>query len=160
MQELRLIIDAVKPTVLQLFGLEEGVEDLLLRSVRNSGLSIATRLRDTTDGLANKLAEPQKIALFRIIQEAVNNAIKHAYPDSIDIEISRVANRLQFSIVDDGLGLDRDNLLNCGGIQNMKIRARLLDAQLQIETGPQGKGTHVCISLPLPVPHLEPEQNA
>ena len=160
MQELRLIIDAVKPTVLQLFGLEEGVEDLLLRSVRNSGLSIATRLRDTTDGLANKLAEPQKIALFRIIQEAVNNAIKHAYPDSIDIEISRAANRLQFSIVDDGLGLDRDNLLNCGGIQNMKIRARLLDAQLQIETGPQGKGTHVCISLPLPVPHLEPEQNA
>lgn len=160
MQELRLIIDAVKPTVLQLFGLEEGVEDLLLRSVRNSGLSIATRLRDTTDGLANKLAEPQKIALFRIIQEAVNNAIKHAYPDSIDIEISRAANRLKFSIVDDGLGLDRDNLLNCGGIQNMKIRARLLDAQLQIETGPQGKGTHVCISLPLPVPHLEPEQNA
>ena len=158
MQELRLIIDAVKPTVLQLFGLEEGVEDLLLRSVRNSGLSIATCLRDTTGGLANKLAEPQKIALFRIIQEAVNNAIKHAYPDSIDIEISRVANRLQFSIVDDGLGLDRDNLLNCGGIQNMKIRARLLNAQLQIETGPQGKGTHVCISLPLPVPHIEPEQ--
>lgn len=158
MQELRLIIDAVKPTVLQLFGLEEGVEDLLLRSVRNSGLSIATRLRDTTDGLANKLAEPQKIALFRIIQEAVNNAIKHAYPDSIDIEISRAGNRLQLSIVDDGLGLDRDNLLNCGGIQNMKIRARLLNAQLQIETGPQGKGTHVCISLPLPVPHIEPEQ--
>ena len=158
MQELRLIIDAVKPTVLQLFGLEEGVEDLLLRSVRNSGLSIATRLRDTTGGLANKLAEPQKIALFRIIQEAVNNAIKHAYPDSIDIEISRAANRLQLSIVDDGLGLDRDNLLNCGGIQNMKIRARLLNAQLQIETGPQGKGTHVCISLPLPVPHIEPEQ--
>lgn len=158
MQELRLIIDAVKPTVLQLFGLEEGLEDLLLRSVRNSGLSIATRLHDTTGGLANKLAEPQKIALFRIIQEAVNNAIKHAYPDFIDVEISRAGNRLQLSIVDDGLGLDRDNLLDCGGIQNMQIRARLLDAQLQIESGPQGKGTHVCLSLPLPVSHTEPEQ--
>ncbi|WP_297840536.1 GAF domain-containing sensor histidine kinase [Pseudomonas sp.] len=112
MQELRLIIDAVKPTVLQLFGFEEGLEDLLLRSVRDSGLSIATHLRDNTDGQANKLAEPQKIALFRIVQEAVNNAIKHAYPDSIDIDISRVDNRLQLSIVDDGLGLDRDNLLD------------------------------------------------
>jgi signal transduction histidine kinase len=160
MQELRLIIDAVKPTVLQLFGFEEGLEDLLLRSVRNSGLSIATHLRDNTDGQANKLAEPQKIALFRIIQEAVNNAIKHAYPDSIDIDISRVDNRLQLSIVDDGLGLDRDNLLDTGGIKNMQIRARLLDADLQIDSGPRGKGTHVRLSLPLPGPHLDPERTA
>lgn len=160
MQELRLIIDAVKPTVLQLFGFEEGLEDLLLRSVRDSGLSIATHLRDNTDGQANKLAEPQKIALFRIVQEAVNNAIKHAYPDSIDIDISRVDNRLQLSIVDDGLGLDRDNLLDTGGIKNMQIRAQLLNAHLQINSGPQGKGTHVRLSLPLPDPHIDPEQAA
>lgn len=160
MQELRRIIDAVKPTVLQLFGFEEGLEDLLLRSVRNSGLSIATHLRDNTDGQANKLAEPQKIALFRIIQEAVNNAIKHAYPASIDIEINRVDNRLQLSIVDDGLGLDRDNLPDTGGIRNMQIRARLLDAHLQIDSGPQGKGTQVRLSLALPVPHTDPENAA
>lgn len=153
MQELRLIIDAVKPTVLQLFGFEEGLEDLLLRSVRNSGLSIATHLLDHTDGQANKLAEPQKIALFRIIQEAVNNAIKHASPDSIDIEITRADDCLRLSIVDDGLGLDRDNLLDTGGIKNMQIRARLLDAQLQIDSGPGGKGTHVRLSLPMNAEH-------
>ena len=132
----------------------------MLRSVRNSGLSIATHLRDNTDGQANKLAEPQKIALFRIVQEAVNNAIKHAYPDSIDIDISLVDNRLQLSIVDDGLGLDRDNLLDTGGIKNMQIRAQLLDAQLQINSGPQGKGTHVRLSLPLSDPLIDPEQAA
>ncbi|MFS2157406.1 ATP-binding protein [Pseudomonas sp. Pseusp122] len=157
MQELRLIIDAVKPTVLQLFGFEEGLEDLLLRSVRNSGLNIATHLRDNTDGQANKLAEPQKIALFRIIQEAVNNAIKHAYPESIDIDISRVDGHLLLSIIDDGLGLERDNLLDTGGIKNMQIRAQLLDADLQIDCGPQGKGTHVRLSLPLPDRHIDPE---
>jgi len=154
MQELRSIIDAVKPTVLQLFGFEEGLEDLLLRSVRNSGLEIATHLRDNTFGQANRLAEPQKIALFRIIQEAVNNAIKHASPDSIAIDISRSRRHLNLTIIDDGLGLDCSNRLDTGGIKNMQIRAQLLGAKVQIDRGEQGKGTRVCIRLPLDEYHL------
>ena len=152
MQELRLIIDAVKPTILQLFGFVEGLEDLLLRSVRNSGLAIVTQLRDDTDGLANDLAEPQKIALFRIIQEAVNNAIKHAAPHAIIVEITATANDLCLTILDDGLGLDSASRLETGGIKNMQIRAQLLSAQVHIEKGPNGKGTCVQVSLPLPAP--------
>ncbi|ALE87953.1 GAF domain-containing sensor histidine kinase [Pseudomonas versuta] len=150
MQELRLIIDAVKPTVLQLFGFVEGLEDLLLRSVRNSGLNIVTRLRDNTGGLANDLAEPQQIALFRIIQEAVNNAIKHAAPNVIIVEITASGSHLQLTIVDDGPGLDSVSRLETGGIKNMRIRAQLLGAQVQIEKGPHDKGTCVQVSLPLP----------
>lgn len=150
MQELRLIIDAVKPTVLQLFGFVEGLEDLLLRSVRNSGLNIVSRLRDNTGGLANDLAEPQQIALFRIIQEAVNNAIKHAAPNVIIVEITATGSHLQLTIVDDGPGLDSVSRLETGGIKNMRIRAQLLGAQVQIEKGPHDKGTCVQVSLPLP----------
>ena len=150
MQELRLIIDAVKPTVLQLFGFVEGLEDLLLRSVRYSGLNIVTRLRDNTGGLANDLAEPQQIALFRIIQEAVNNAIKHAAPNVIIVEITASGSHLQLTIVDDGPGLDSVSRLETGGIKNMRIRAQLLGAQVQIEKGPHDKGTCVQVSLPLP----------
>lgn len=152
MQELRLIIDAVKPTILQLFGFVEGLEDLLLRSVRNSGLAIVTQLRDDTDGLANDLAEPQKIALFRIIQEAVNNAIKHAVPHAIIVEITATASDLCLTILDDGLGLDSASRLETGGIKNMQIRAQLLSAQVHIEKGPNGKGTCVQVRLPLPAP--------
>ena len=152
MQELRLIIDAVKPTILQLFGFVEGLEDLLLRSVRNSGLAIVTQLRDDTDGLANDLAEPQKIALFRIIQEAVNNAIKHAAPHAIIVEITATASDLCLTILDDGLGLDSASRLETGGIKNMQIRAQLLSAQVHIEKGPNGKGTCVQVRLPLPAP--------
>ncbi|WP_019409365.1 GAF domain-containing sensor histidine kinase [Pseudomonas psychrophila] len=150
MQELRLIIDAVKPTILQLFGFVEGLEDLLLRSVRNSGLPIVTQLRDNTDGLANALAEPQKIALFRIIQEAVNNAIKHAAPSVIIVEITASTTHLQLTILDDGRGLDPVSRLETGGIKNMQVRAQLLSAHVQIDKGPSGKGTCVQISLPLP----------
>ena len=150
MQELRLIIDAVKPTILQLFGFVEGLEDLLLRSVRNSGLPIVTQLRDNTDGLANALAEPQKIALFRIIQEAVNNVIKHAAPSVIIVEITASTSHLQLTILDDGRGLDPVSRLETGGIKNMQVRAQLLSAHVQIDKGPSGKGTCVQISLPLP----------
>ncbi|WP_339405989.1 GAF domain-containing sensor histidine kinase [Pseudomonas helleri] len=152
MQELRLIIDAVKPTILQLFGFVEGLEDLLLRSVRNSGLAIVTQLRDDTDGLANDLAEPQKIALFRIIQEAVNNAIKHAVPHAIIVEITATDRDLCLTILDDGLGLDSASRLETGGIKSMQIRAQLLSAQVHIEKGPNGKGTCVQVRLPLPAP--------
>ncbi|MFJ7883005.1 GAF domain-containing sensor histidine kinase [Pseudomonas sp. NPDC096917] len=150
MQELRLIIDAVKPTILQLFGFVEGLEDLLLRSVRNSGLPIVTQLRDNTDGLANALAEPQKIALFRIVQEAVNNAIKHAAPSVIIVEITASNSHLQLTILDDGRGLDPVSRLETGGIKNMQVRAQLLSAHVQIDKGPSGKGTCVQINLPLP----------
>nr|WP_256737639.1 GAF domain-containing sensor histidine kinase [Pseudomonas sp. dw_358] len=157
MQELRGIIDAVKPTVLQLFGFEEGLEDLLLRSVRNSGLHIATHLHDLTDGEANCLAEPQKIALFRIVQEAVNNAIKHACPETIDIHLDCQDGQLALTIVDDGLGLDDEDRRNSGGIQNMQVRAQLLGAQVRIDSGPQGKGTQVHVSLPMPAVLLTEE---
>lgn len=152
MQELRLIIDAVKPTILQLFGFVEGLEDLLLRSVRSSGLPIATQLQDNTNGLANDLAEPQKIALFRIIQEAVNNAIKHAAPHSISVQINASRQHLHLTILDDGPGLDSESRLETGGIKNMQIRAQLLSAQVSIDKGPEGKGTCVQVSLPLPIP--------
>ncbi|RZI64104.1 MAG: hypothetical protein EOP13_32875, partial [Pseudomonas sp.] len=149
MQELRQLIDAVKPTVLQLFGFEEGVEDLLRRSVRDSGLSIETRLQDSTDGMGDRLPESVKVAVFRIIQEAVNNAIRHAMPDSIVIHISHTGGLLQLTIDDDGLGLDVGNGFNSGGIQNMQVRAQLMAAQLFIERGPAGRGTRVRVCLPL-----------
>jgi signal transduction histidine kinase len=156
MQELRQLIDAVKPTVLQLFGFEEGLEDLLRRSVRDSGLSIATRLQDSTRGMGDRLPESVKVALFRIIQEAVNNAIKHAMPDSIVINISQTDAGLQLTIDDDGVGLEADQRFNTGGIQNMQVRAQLMAAQLQIEPGPGERGTRVRVCLPLTDFALEP----
>lgn len=149
MQELRQLIDAVKPTVLQLFGFEEGVEDLLRRSVRDSGLSIETRLQDSTDGMGDRLPESVKVAVFRIVQEAVNNAIKHAMPDSIVIHISHTAGLLQLTIDDDGIGLDVGHRFNSGGVQNMQVRAQLMAAQLYLERGPHERGTRVRVCLPL-----------
>ena len=123
----------------------------------NSGLDIATRLLDHTGGAANRLAEPQRIALFRIVQEAINNAIKHAQPASITVEISHGPQRLLLTIVDDGLGLAASNRLDSGGIKNMQIRAQLLGADMHIDKGPGQRGTQVRVSLPLPMGALAQE---
>lgn len=149
MQELRRLIDAVKPTVLHLFGFEEGVEDLLLRSVRDSGLEIATSLRDHTGGLGNQLAEPLKIGLFRIIQEAINNAIKHAAPASISVTLACREGRLCVDIEDDGAGFEQATGAKPGGIEHMHIRARLMAATLHLGPRPLGPGTQVSVSLAL-----------
>jgi len=68
----------------------------------------------------------------------------------IIVEITASGSHLQLTIVDDGPGLDSVSRLETGGSKNMRIRAQLLGAQVQIEKGPDDKGTCVQVSLPLP----------
>ena len=92
----------------------------------------------------------KELIIFRIIQEAVNNAIKHAAPLAITIEITASDSHLQLTIIDDGVGLDSASRLETGGLKNMQVRAQLLSAHVNIDKGPHGKGTCVQVSLPLP----------
>ena len=93
-------------------------------------------------------AEPQ-IILFRIIQEAIQNCIKHARPRMIDISIKQAAQQLQLTIADDGAGFNRTGAPATGmGIRNMQHRTRLLGGHIRWEVIPAG-GTAVLITLPL-----------
>lgn len=73
MQDLRLIIEQARPSVLQLFGLAEAIENHLERSVRDSGAPVDWRISDDTHGLSAKLPYTETLAIFRIAQEAINN---------------------------------------------------------------------------------------
>ena len=94
-------------------------------------------------------------ALFSIIQEAVNNARKHAHPKNIWITAQRQGERMVLSVRDDGRGFDlaeveqtyaqRGNL----GLLNMKERAEIAQANLHLTSQP-GEGTTVTLSVPLP----------
>ncbi|ODC02222.1 ATPase [Terasakiispira papahanaumokuakeensis] len=150
MRELRRLIDAVKPTVLQLFGFEEGIEDLLISTVRDSGQRIQTRLTDHTEGLGNTLDEATQIGLFRIVQEALNNAIKHANASQIEVVIHQQSSHLFLSIHDNGDGLAVNGTPHSSGLRNMYTRARLMAAHLMVQPQPYGQGTRVSVELPLP----------
>lgn len=148
MRELRRIIDDAKPNVLQLFGFGEAVEDVLERTRQASGGTLEVRLHDRAGSVLDALADPLKVALFRIVQEAVNNAARHARPGRIDVMLSASGGRLAITVSDDGVGIDRLPR-KLGGIDNMRTRAHLVGADFRIDRGPEGLGTLITITLGL-----------
>lgn len=149
MQDLRQIIEQAKPSVLQLFGLAQAIENHLERSVRDSGAPIEWALIDETAGTLDGLGQAVSVALFRIAQEAINNAVRHAQPMAVTVRLSTAEERLAIEITDDGRGLVKMRGRIGGGIDNMKTRARLISARFSIGPGRNSHGTVVSVQLPL-----------
>lgn len=149
MHDLRQIIEEAKPTVLQLFGVAEAIENHLDRSARESGLSIQWRMVDESNGTLDALGQTVATALFRIVQEAVNNAIRHAQPEVILVHIRNLNGTLSIEVIDDGSGLMSSRNPGGHGIDNMKTRARLIAARFEIGQNDSGPGTFVKVQLPL-----------
>lgn len=149
MQDLRQIIEQAKPSVLQLFGLAQAVENHLDRSVRDSAMPIEWALIDETGGALDGLEPTVSVALFRITQEAINNAVRHAQPLAITVRLRLEAGQLAIEVSDDGRGLARARGRIGGGIDSMKTRARLISAKFTIGPGRENRGTTVTVQLPL-----------
>ena len=150
MGELRQIIDDARPNVLQLFGFAEGIEDLLARALQDSGTGIRSRLIDNSGGLVDRLDEDLRVSLFRIVQEAVNNAAHHATPSLIEVQIGATAGAVTIEIRDDGIGLAvHEQRKRIGGIRNMQTRARLVSAECGVAKRTDGPGTVVTLVLPV-----------
>lgn len=155
MHDLRQIIEEAKPSVLQLFGAAEAIENHLVRSARDSELPIEWRLADESDGALQGLDETVATALFRIVQEAVNNAIRHAQPRHILVRIRNHGGELSIEVIDDGQGVDEGSGQRGRGIENMKTRARLISARFEIGRNREGRGTVVRVLLPAGTAVLE-----
>ncbi|MCX8998283.1 sensor histidine kinase [Rhizobiaceae bacterium BDR2-2] len=148
MRDLRQIIEQARPSVLELFGLVEAIDNHLDRSVRDSGLTIGWRLSDESDGLVETLPQPVLTALFRIAQEAINNAVRHGQASRIAVRLAHAGGRFRIEIRDDGIGLAPGRETAGSGIGNMKTRARLIGAHFTCRR--QGAETVVEVTLPLP----------
>jgi signal transduction histidine kinase len=89
-------------------------------------------------------------ALYRIAQEALNNALKHARATNVRVTIRQDAGRLRLEVGDDGLGFDAAAVRDGGGLglHNMAERAAGVGGRLTIAAAP-GKGTHIRVEVPL-----------
>ncbi|GAJ96664.1 putative two-component histidine kinase [Rhizobium rhizogenes NBRC 13257] len=147
MHDLRQIIEEAKPSVLQLFGFAQAVENHLERSIQESGAGVEWKLTDETNGAIDCLEQSVSIALFRIAQEAINNAVRHAQASRILVRLGAAGGALTIEIDDDGVGLTHSRKPSGGGIENMKTRARLISARFAARpAGPRG-GTCVSVTL-------------
>lgn len=148
MRDLRQIIEQARPSVLELFGLAEAIDNHLDRSVRDSGLSIKARLADDSEGAAEALPQKVATALFRIAQEAINNAVRHSQAAHITVVLHREGSRFVIEVRDDGVGLAPERETAGSGLGNMKTRSRLIGAPFSCLR--EGKETVVRVTLPLP----------
>lgn len=99
-------------------------------------------------GNYNLLDEKIEIIAFRILQEAVNNILKHAGATRIGITMTNQPTSMCFKIEDNGCGIDLTAPPKAGGLTNIKTRANLIAADLKIENAPGG-GTQITLCIPL-----------
>jgi len=133
------------PHVLRRLGLKAAVESTLERAMPSNGIEWVAEIRDTGDGLDSDV----QLAIFRIIQEAINNIIKHAESSEVILSLHVNESHVAIDIKDDGIGFRVADGCNKGmGLSTMQGRAQLLGGNLTIESM-LGMGTHIKIRIPI-----------
>lgn len=147
-EEARRVIAELRPTVIEDFGLEEGLKRYVTEFSENEHWKgeVITHI----NGL--KLPSTVETSIFRIAQEALTNIRKHAQTERVYVELSIDGNDLLLRVQDWGQGFD-ESLIQRGeaeklGLVSMKERARMINGICNIESQ-IGKGTCVEVRLPL-----------
>jgi signal transduction histidine kinase len=115
-------------------------------SCGRAGLTCTENFPDTEPGLLPNAA----IALFRVVQEAMVNIVKHAKAKTVEVSLSQTSTELLLTIRDDGVGIPPGDYLKpqAHGLSGMMHRIYVLGGQLAVERGPRG-GTEVKVRVPL-----------
>ncbi len=149
-EDVREMSRLLRPPILDDLGLEPALR-WLARRVRESG---GPEVSVDAAGLADTDLEPElETLLFRITQEALNNAVRHAQAANVQVSGRRLGNRLELTIRDDGVGFDpeslRDDPESAGvGLAGMRDRMALFGGDFALRSAP-GQGTTLAIGLTL-----------
>ena len=147
-QEVRQISHDLRPPQFDEVGLTAVLENMIGQVARNAGLALESRI-ENIDGV---LPPRDEISLFRVMQETLNNIVKHAGASSIQVEIARDLRHIELTIQDDGKGFDTASSrggMGGMGMRNMRERVGLLGGNLSVLSEP-GHGTKINIVIPIP----------
>ena len=153
------LVSQLRPPALDRFGLRDALQDLFddwRERFPDAGLSLS--LNGELDGLDDAMAT----AVYRIVQEAVTNALRHAGSSRIEVDLRTSGNTLLLDVSDDGSGrIDAFHSPGHFGVLGMRERAHALGGELVLEQlggddsddsdGSDGGGVRVHVSLPLPM---------
>ncbi len=147
-RQIRDVMARLRPPVLDDYGLVAALNWYANQFKERTGIAIAVRGEE----LAARLPLTVETALFRIAQEALNNAAKHAKASEITLTVEVLGERVRLDIVDNGVGFDPETHHQMGakpewGLINMRERAESFGGEFRIETAP-GKGTKIVVEVP------------
>jgi len=139
--ELRRIARSLMPEILMKYGLAEATREFC-KNLKETGVNLICQVFNYTDSMPQE----KQVVLYRIIQELVNNAVKHAAADQILVIIQQSGDTLFVTVEDDGKGFDtgKPNSKTGAGLSNVKARADFLNATLDIQST-LGNGSSVTV---------------
>lgn len=142
----RRVMNGIRTPVLDEQGVAAAIEEFVLeRRTENTDIEF----RGPTPELG-RLAAEWEIAIYRMAQEAINNALKHSQSPRIRVTLEHNEARIRLLVKDWGVGIaHREPSRGVHGLRGIKERVRLLNGTFTLDTGP-GAGTLVSIELPLP----------
>jgi two-component system NarL family sensor kinase len=150
LNETRRVVHDLRAGALQDKRLPQALRELGAIYNRTYGLIV----RVTCSGASDRLTPHLEAGLFRVAQEALNNAIRHAAAGRAWVRLTVASDSVMLAVRDDGQGFDPERLATCGtegdafGLVGMRERVKLLGGSLSIESTP-GVGTRVVATVPL-----------
>ena len=145
---LRNMITDLRPPVLDEYGLQPALEALAARMQAVSELTVDLRLElgDESDRQV-RLAPAVEDTIYRVIQEALANVVKHSGATEARVRVQRADETVQLSVNDEGNGFAVDGEISGFGLLGMRERLALVDGTISIESAP-GEGTTVRAAIP------------
>jgi signal transduction histidine kinase len=144
-EEAKRSIAALRPELLESVGLLHALEQSARGMVNGGAITITSQ----TSGEAHSIPVRISDTLFRIGQEALANAVRHANPTALSVSLTYDASALQLNVEDNGKGFVVDAASAGFGIRGMRERADIISAELKITSTP-GQGTQVQVIAPTP----------
>jgi signal transduction histidine kinase len=144
---LRATLDAARGSS-GIVSLEHALRQEAATLERISGIQIELEVVGEFD----TLTDSRRVAIFRVVQEALSNARYHSHATKVAVRVSEASGRVEVSIADDGRGFDVSGTLaralgdGCYGLAGMRERVRLLGGDLEISSA-AGRGTRIAFEL-------------
>jgi two-component system, NarL family, sensor kinase len=128
-KELRHIAHNMMPEALLKYGLDEALNNFCTSLNHNKQINITYQ----SFGWQNKLDKEKEVVLYRIAQELINNAIKHAQANNILVQVICNDNSINLTVEDDGIGYQKDAIGGMG-LKNIESRASFINATFEVQS--------------------------
>ena len=143
MEELLKLARQLRPEALDDHGLVPALQGQVRRFATQTGIEAEL----VTRGDANELSDDQEIAVYRVAQEALQNAARHSGASHVTVELAAQNGDVSLRVHDDGSGFERDRPSHGLGLGGMQERARLVGGRLRIDSS-SGAGTLLTLDFP------------
>ncbi len=143
---IRNMLHKLRPALLDELGLADSLRELVSQwNKHHTGIGCELELKGELSGWG----ESTNITIYRIIQEALSNIAKHAQAERVSVHLRReAADRLLLQVVDNGKGLDAEQISNGYGLLGMRERAIAAGGKFSLSSTP-GQGVRIDVLLPL-----------